>query len=254
MLKSTWRVHGTADFGPRRLVLGLVRPALCVCAMVVGALRALVVVLVTSLVSELHSAQHGTSAGEYNVVIDAKVEGDQWKEIMNQAQTNETIGQGLQTNVSKVKQMLTETDRGCSQRAESCVIVAQSFDAFLINETTDIVLPDAIRTSTSRLVPVGLYVIMVLAHAMFAFSCKLHVMIFESAMKRPIISAPVVIVTALMIGFSGLLSLGVSITEYIAALGWFYSITIPLHYFKKGLWLTTRRPRDGVACSAMGEC
>ena len=155
---------------------------------------------------------------------------------MNQAQTNETIGQGLQTNESKVKQKLTEIDRGCSQRAESRVIVAQSFDAFMINETTDIVLSDAIRTSTSRLVPVGLYVIMVLAHAMFAFSCKLHVMIFESAMKRPIISAPVVIVTALMIGFSGLLSLGVSITEYIAALGWFYSITIPLHYFKKGLW------------------
>ena len=81
-MKSTWRVHGTADFGPRRLVLGLVRPALCVCAMVVGALRALVVVLVTSLVSELPQAQHGTSAGEYNVVIDAKVEGDQWKDIL----------------------------------------------------------------------------------------------------------------------------------------------------------------------------
>ena len=88
------------------------------------------VVLVTSLVSELPQAQHGTSAGEYNVVIDAKVEGDQWKEIMNQAQTNETIGQGLQTNESKVKQKLTEIDRGRSQRAESRVIVAQSFDAF----------------------------------------------------------------------------------------------------------------------------
>ena len=75
------------------------------------------VVLVTSLVSELHSAQHGTSAGEYNVVIDAKVEGDQWKEIMNQAQTNETIGQGLETNVSKVKQKLIEAPRGSSQRA-----------------------------------------------------------------------------------------------------------------------------------------
>ena len=90
------------------------------------------VVLVTSLVSELHSAQHGTSAGEYNVVIDAKVEGDQWKEIMNQAQTNETIGQsasqGLETNVSKVNQKLIEAPRGSSQRAESCMIVTQSFD------------------------------------------------------------------------------------------------------------------------------
>ena len=131
------------------------------------------VVLVTSLVSELHSAQHGTSAGEYNVVIDAKVEGDQWKEIMNQAQTNGTIGQGLETNVSKVKQKLIEAPRGSSQRAESCMIVAQPFDAFMINETTELNNKDAIPTGTSGLVPVGLYVIMVLAHAMFAFSCKL---------------------------------------------------------------------------------
>ena len=77
------------------------------------------VVLVTSCVSELHPAQHGTSAGEYKQRrdVDAKVEGDQWKEIMNQAQTNETIGQGLETNVSKVKQKLIEAPRGSSQRA-----------------------------------------------------------------------------------------------------------------------------------------
>ena len=112
-------------------------------------------------------------------MIDAKVEGDQWKEIMNQAQKNDTIGKGLQTIVSKVKQMLTEINRGCRQDAEFCLTVTQSFDAFMINETTDVVLSDANRTSASRLVPVGLYVIMVLAHAMFAFSCKIHIMIFE---------------------------------------------------------------------------
>ena len=62
-------------------------------------------------------------------MIHAKDEGEQWKEIMNQAQTNETIGQGLETNVSKVKQKLIEAPRGSSQRDESCMIVTQSFSS-----------------------------------------------------------------------------------------------------------------------------
>ena len=38
---------------------------------------------------------------------------------MNQAQTNETIGQGLETNVSKVKQKLIEAPRGSGYVAVS---------------------------------------------------------------------------------------------------------------------------------------
>ena len=60
-------------------------------------------------------------------MIHAKDEGEQWKEIKNLSMTCANIGQGPGPNESKVKQMLTETDRGRSQRAESSVIVAQSF-------------------------------------------------------------------------------------------------------------------------------
>ena len=176
-------MYGTADFARDVVLCSVGLPHDCG-AMVVCAMRALVVVWVTSFVTELPHAQHGTSSREYDV-IHAKDQGEQWKEIKNLSMTCANIGQGPGPNESKVKQMLTETDRGRSQRAESSVIVAQSIDAFMINETTDLNNKDAIPTGTSGLVPVGLYVIMVLAHAMFAFSCKLHVMIFESAMKRP---------------------------------------------------------------------